>query len=488
MSAYNYRVFIKDCLALDDLPVANSICLAFNVNRDLLSTATSDFTLLDMPTNIKVGDVLGLADPYGTVIYTGVINSIGDTISCRQALGMFADQWKYRTASSQQTIEGKIKNIIENDFVGSSDPMIADRFPFTVTASSQTAGTLEEKEPNYTVDFEQFLMQMYDQYGIITEVSVPFGAVTPAITIKKATHGAIKIGNNVQAIQNLTPFTEVFETNKLVIYNQEADTIRGTFYTTPQGITTNPNNPLRLPVTKTKFVFDSETDLDEIKQQNLQEQIYNHRISFDLILNRGLYDFYDWELGMPLQIWYNGAYYSTIFTKYSMAKEANADVAAVSITCGKVRNTLTEKLNSYEAPEAQYVGGSTSTDYFDEAALFPTYMSWGSMVDASHWFTDASVWRNGDVIQGQFQFALNTSVASGSTFKPITPNARTEELFTKTYKRIMGYVNSGSYASKTMRGLFDTYNTTQTIELVNNTGGALASGTQIIINFTWVVA
>ena len=345
MSAYNYRVFVKDCLALDDLPIANSICLTFQVNKDLLSPATSTFTLLDMPTNIKNGDVLGLVDPFGTVIYTGVIQSIGDTITCREIASIFSDQWKYRTASGLATIEGKLKNIIDTDFIGSSDPMVADRFPFTVTASGQTAGSLEEKEATFVMDFETLLFQMYDLYGIITDISVPFRG-TPTIRIAKSSASSVKVGNNVLQVRNMTPFTEVFETNKLVIYNKEGTTLRGTYYTTPQGITTNANSPLRLPVTKTVFIFDTDTPLNDIKAANLQEQIYNHRITFDLLLNNGLYDFYAWELGMPIEILYNGAYYSTIFTGYSMAKDMNVDVAAVSITCGRVRNTLTERLNA----------------------------------------------------------------------------------------------------------------------------------------------
>lgn len=341
---YQYRVFVKDCLELDALPIANSICLSFSIKKDLLSAATSDFTLLDMPTNIKTGDVLGLVDPFGTVIYTGVINSIGTSISCRQITSMFADQWKWHDPA-ESTIEGKLQAIIEDDFIGSSDPMIADRFPFTVTASSATTGSFEPQDATYTCDFEKLLMQMYDRYGVITEISVPFGAVTPTITLKQATHASIKVGNNVLPVRNMTPLTEVFETNKLVIYDKDGAVLRGTYYTTPQGITTNSSSPLRLPVTKTKFIFDTDTALDELKEANLQEEIYNHKITFDLLLNNGLYDFYDWELGMPIEIWYNGAYYSTLFTKYTMSKELNVDVASVEITCGKVRNTLTERLN-----------------------------------------------------------------------------------------------------------------------------------------------
>lgn len=353
MSAYNYRAFIKDCLDLSGLPIANSVCLSFSITKDLLSVATSTFNLLYMPTNIKNGDVLGLVDPYGTLIYTGVINSIGSEISCRAITSIFNDNWKYHD-NSQTTIEGKIKKIIEDDFIDSSDPMVADRFPFTVTASSSTSGTIESKDDTTIMDFESFLMNMYNAYGVITDIRVPFNG-SPTIELKQATHPSIKVGNNALSIQNMTPFTEVFETNKLVIYDQEGTTLRGTYYTTTQGITTNKNDPLRLPVTKTKFIFDTDTPLDDIKQENLQEEIYNHKISFDLLLNNGLYDFYDWELGMPLEIWFNGAYYNTIFTSYSMSKDMNVNVTSVSITCGKVRNTLTEKLNSYETPQGETV-------------------------------------------------------------------------------------------------------------------------------------
>ena len=351
MSAYSYRVFIKDCLDLADVPVASSVCTAFSVNKDLLSTATSDFTLLEIPNNIKVGDILGLVDPYGTVIYTGVINSIGDTISCREIQSMFSDQWKWHdpTSGTINTVEKKLRSIILSDFAGSSDPMVADRFPFTstkVVASSSTSGTFETQESNYTMDFEQLLFWAYDTYGVKTEIEIPFGAVSPTITLKKATHGAVKVGNNVLPVRNMTPLTEVFETNKLVIYNNEGTTLRGTYYATTGGVTTNSASPLRPPVTKTKYIFNTDDALADIAKENLQDQIYNHRITFDLILNNGIYDFYTWELGMPISIWYNGAFYSTLYTKYNLSKEPGVDVAAVSITCGKVRNTLTERLNA----------------------------------------------------------------------------------------------------------------------------------------------
>ena len=475
---FPYRVFIKDCLSLDGLPIANSVCLSFSITKDLLSIATSSFTLLEMPTNIKEGDVLGLVDPYGTVIYTGVINSIGEQISCSDITAIFNDNWKYHD-NSQTTIEGKIKKIIEDDFINSSDPMVSDRFPFSVTASSATSGTIETKDDTAVMDFQTFLMNMYNVYGVITDIKIPFNG-SPTIELKQATHQSIKVGNNVLPVQNMTPLTEVFETNKLVIYDKEGTTLRGTYYTTTQGITTNANDPLRLPVTKTKFIFNTDDALDDIKQENLQEEIYNHKINFDLLLNNGLYDFYDWELGMPLEIWYNGEYYSTIFTKYSMSKDMNVDVTSVSITCGKVRNTLTEKLNSYSSVQEQYVG-SSNTEYYEN----PSWATWNSSAATSD--RTFQLWRYGNVITGRIAFNTNGAVANGASFTPITFSDDAVDVISATWREMFSVIDGGTYSGRSLTSAVDTWNTTKAVYIWNKLGASLASGTRLLISFTWVI-
>ena len=146
------------------------------------------------------------------------------------------------------------------------------------------------------------------------------------------------------AVQNLTPLTEVVQTNKLSIYDKSG-VFRQNYYCTANGITTNDADPLRLPVVKTKFIFNDDTPTQDLADENLQNEIYNHRITFDLLLNSNLYEFTEWELGQTLNIWYNTDYYSSIFTAYTMQMDQGNDVTLVSVTCGKVRNTLTEKLN-----------------------------------------------------------------------------------------------------------------------------------------------
>lgn len=352
-----YRVFIKDSLDLNGMPVANEICTGFTIRKDLLSVKTSDFQLFRTTGNIKEGDILGLVDPYGTVLYNGVVTSIGTSIQCKEMLSLFSDKWKWHDPSVN-TIEGKIKSIIESDFINSDDPLVKEKFPFTVTTTSQTEGTFEqhtEKKDDkevasqkYTQNLQDLFIELYETWGVIIDIKVPFNG-QPTISIGQPITESIKIGNNAIPIANMAPLTEIVETNRLKIYNKDGSQLRATYYGTRNGITTNANDPLRLPVIKTKYVFkDAEDDKDnipDIVKQSLQEEMLNHKIDFDLYLDNKLYDFFKWELGQPVELWYNSNYFETVFTGYELKKVSGGNLETVSVTCGKVRNTLTEIFN-----------------------------------------------------------------------------------------------------------------------------------------------
>ena len=342
-----YRIFVKDCLDLTGQAIANMRCSSFNVSRDLLTSATSSFEVLEIPSNIKEGDVLGLVDPYGTILYEGIIEAFDDTsINCTQMISIFNDNWLWRNPSGK--ISKKIQTIIQEDFINSSDSLIATKFPFTVTDNANYGGKFEVPEQTpYVVNFMEFLNELYNTWGVFLDFYVPFQPGTPTITIKKLdkTQAYMKVGNNMVMIRNMTPFTEIFETNKLVIYNKEGTTLRATYYGTAGGITQNMDDPLRLPVLKTSFVFDTDTALEDIVDDHLQEEMLNHKITFDLILDNKLYDFTQWQLGQPIDIWYNEKYFSTIFTGYSLVAGEDQPLHTANVVCGKVRNKLTEILN-----------------------------------------------------------------------------------------------------------------------------------------------
>lgn len=338
-----YQLFFKDCLSLNSMAKANTVCLAFSIERDILEGATSSFTVNEIPKNVNEGDVLGLVDPYGTIVYEGVVTSIeadGQSVQASQIESLFNDNWLYRVPE-QTTIENALLDVIQNDFQQTSDTIMTSKYGvFTVTAETQTSGVFVSEEQ--VINFESFLYSIFNNFGVRLYIHIPFEAGTPTITIARREYTPLKVGNNARIITSITPTTEVQQTNKLVIYSQENE-YRATYYRTEDGATTNPSAPTRLPVVNTEFVF-SDDEISTIINQYFSEAMYNHYIEYEMLLNNKLYDFYNMELGQPLAIWVNLDYYDSIYTGYSMSKEERGGIGTVIIKCGKVRSKLTSKI------------------------------------------------------------------------------------------------------------------------------------------------
>lgn len=352
---FQYRVFVKDCLNLGGRSKSNVICLSFDIKRDLLEKAVSVFNVEYIDNNIDIGDVLGLYDEYGTTYYIGVIDEIDTTINqitCNSNISYYNYVWLYddmRDVSGPT--EQLLANQITNTFNNSNDSLMALKYgDIDVEVKSNIlTNQFPLKEENETINFEDFLFDCYANFGIICNLNVPFQEARPKLSIDASVgnNTPIKVGNNFNAIQNFTIETDTFENNKLMIYSQDGAELRATYYATPNGITTDDDSPLRLKKINNVIVF-SDDDIETIITENLDSTMYNHKISFDLLLNNTFYDFFNlFKLGCPLEIWYNGIYFNSIFTGYEFVKEENVDVSKVNITCGKVRNSLTSKLLKY---------------------------------------------------------------------------------------------------------------------------------------------
>lgn len=323
--------------------------------RDLLEKKISTFELEYIDDNIDIGDVLGLYDDYGTLYFTGVINEIdydNNQITCDSNISYFEYNWFYN-AYSEQTVstEAIVKKAIEDTFVNSSDYLMREKYKnINISlASSSLTDKLPEKDEKTIESFRDFLYDCYSSFGIICDFKIFFEQRNPTLTIdsSSASLSPIKIGNNFNAIQNFTVDTDTFELNKLTIYSKDGTTLRGTYYGTQGGISTDDESPLRLKKINNEFVF-TDDEIDSVVKQKLSETMYNHRITFDMILNNSLYSFFDlFKLGCPIEITYNSTFYDTIFTGYEMEKSQDSDFSSVRIVCGKLRNSLTSKLLNY---------------------------------------------------------------------------------------------------------------------------------------------
>ncbi len=222
-----YRGFIKPITALGGLPYgsADLRIQEMTIKRDILTKASSTFTVLDIPDEAEVGNVFGCYDNTGKVVYVGIITNIHDkTIQTDQIISIFNDNWRYYDPSVS-TIEGKIANIISS-LASDSDTLLASIFTqFTVTTLSSTTLDLPSQNNNYVTNLMSFLFSIYESYHILVDIDVSYSNTAPTITIGKITGDTHLLSDNNNVLRDFNVITETYETNKLVLYSPDLSLI-----------------------------------------------------------------------------------------------------------------------------------------------------------------------------------------------------------------------------------------------------------------------
>lgn len=343
-----FRAFFKNITNLNgemlgsaELKVGNG-----NVNADLLSKQTSTFDLVSIPPLIENGNVIGIYDDYGQIAFTGIISAIeGQTVRAEPILGIFDDMWRYYDPVLT-TIEDCVEDIIETDFQGSSDTLVASIFnQFTITKTTTTEGSLGLMGNNYTVNFFEYLISLYNTYNILVDIYIPPSNGQATISIGRPNFDPIKVGNNTNAIRNIDITREVQETNRLIVYDGYG-LLRGIWYATPSGITQDASALDRITKVKTAIAFSDLEDLTQIINENLSEKMYNHKITCELMLKNNLYNYRDFKLGTEIQVFFDGEYYDSILTGYSYNFDNRGIIEYMKLTMGKVRYSLQDKLQA----------------------------------------------------------------------------------------------------------------------------------------------
>lgn len=347
MSQYNngYRLFFKKLTNIEGKSITSSQLRVknYDLNRDLLTKATSKFEVLEVSDAIENGDIVGMYDSFGTIVYLGVITYIeNNTIQAGQMTDIFDDNWLYNDPRLS-TLEATVKRILQNDFQNNSDTLLASIFDcFTINTISSTNRVLETQEEHYVVNFANFLYSLYEKYSIIVDFEITFNEGTPIINIGRPTFNKLLIGNNSAIFRNFNITTNVFQTNKLIIYSSEG-VYRRTYYATTSGIVTNPSALNRLQKINTNIVF-SDDDFSILEASSLRNQIYNHEITLELVLKNNLLPFSDLHLGQEAEIYFNGDYYDSVLTGYSLQGSDGNNPSTIMLTFGLVRTALSTKL------------------------------------------------------------------------------------------------------------------------------------------------
>jgi len=261
------------------------------------------------------------------------------------------------TKATDVVLEKSIKNIVDyyasGHIVGSDyvDPLVAQRLSgFTVRYEPSNIGI---NLPTYAIgeimDFEEFIYYLYEHYGIIFEFEMNVFAEKGTdhdnfVTIKVPSYEKISVGDNVYAITNMNPVTTAEETNRLIIFAGDSVTYRATWVATETDKhEAKADDISRMRSVNTEIVF-SDDPISDIVANSLPDQMYNHQISFTLILKNFIYQFDQFRLGAGIDIYTQKDYYDSVITGYEISKAENFNVESVDLICGKVRSKLTQLL------------------------------------------------------------------------------------------------------------------------------------------------
>ena len=351
-----YRAYVKNALALNEKPT-----MFFRVNNatfgeDLLTSKTSKFEVIENTSGVESSDVFFLLNDSGQVVYMGVVDSVEDkTINTSQMQSFYKGLWLYQQYSSAASLEAEVAKVTEDYASGKiygsnaiDSLMLAEKGIVSVTYSGSTNKKLPSQDDNYTKDFEEFIYWLYNNYNITFNFVLPYeweegDDEVGRVVISVPNYETLKISDNTHIIQNLVPTVEIYENNKLIVYDSEG-TFRGVYYGTKNGITTDSSDENRLKTINTNIVF-SDDSIGILEAQNLRSDMYNHYISFELITDNKLYDFSTWHLGQPLKIYHKKTIYDTVYTGYEKEVRNGVAIGKVKVSCGKVRINLTDKLN-----------------------------------------------------------------------------------------------------------------------------------------------
>lgn len=353
-------MFVKSATDLSGRAVANFPLISGKFGEDQQSIYTSSFVGVDIPSNFEAGDFCGVYDEYGTIVYSGIINQIqGNTIESRAMLSLFDFEWFLKPITGVDPnyyAEEQIKFIVDTGLTDSGVVAQGIKADMTITDATQTvAGKLYahnsviENWPSTNI--AKFMLDTQNAWGCHYYFTLPYAPGNLALTISQATHAKEVIGDNTTAVFNINAGEEQSPDNVLRVWvwngsggNFWTYTLLkdGTYTQTPPGDASLLFSKMRV---KTQRLVTADWDFQNTVQMLMPPLIYNSNISFDMLLENNLYDFYDWQLGMPMEVWKEGRYYQTVYTAWEMEFADGQPASIVHITCGTARSKLTEVLN-----------------------------------------------------------------------------------------------------------------------------------------------
>lgn len=359
-----------------------------NVAIDAMQRSTTTINVRSVPDIYQPLMPIVLLNPKGKVIYCGIIQAIeGNTITCREALSIFDEDFLFHnntniggtnwtTRSVLQNLWNlsgqSIKRFNDDSAIGENPlqrrkyyPIVVRRNTFVPFDESRvfTSCTPLISQANVS-NFEDYLLEMFNSFGVYVRTSLQFGRRSSSDVydshyfLIKPTYDremdTLNLSDNVENISNVVVTSQEMETTVLAIYNSAGTSLRqfvgikkdGTYMAFDQNtLDTELQKLIGYNNYKIK-VITSDDNINTIRAQNLSNAMYNHKITFTLAIDNRMFGIDTIQIGQPVDFYYKDKLYRSVVTGITFDINANDDaITMLNITLGKVRTSLSSKLN-----------------------------------------------------------------------------------------------------------------------------------------------
>ncbi len=363
--------------------------ISAGIKEDTMQKSTSTIVLKNVPSVYQANMPVVLFNPKGRPVFLGVIQSIeGNTLTCREPMSIYDDDFLFHVNTSlMNSINLTLYSVMygatnymdwarnrnTDNGLGDTNPLQQRKlYPFfssynqimNLNESRVFNVRLPKKDSVSISNLEDYLLSLFDDFGIYVRTSLKVGKRYP--TSPSVSHyfemiptyikdfETLKLSDNVENIQNVAVNIEEAESTVLIIYNSAGTSVRAYVGMQTDG-SLKTFNASSTEAELQKFVgydryrvkaISSDDDMATLKAQNLSNSMYNHKITFTLGLDGKLFDIDTLKLGQPVDFYYKDKLYSSVITGLSFNINENDDVIhSVNVTMGKVRTSLTSKLN-----------------------------------------------------------------------------------------------------------------------------------------------
>lgn len=363
--------------------------ISASIKTDTMQKVTSTITVKEVPSVYQPNMPIVLFNPKGRAVYLGVIQSIDNNVlTCREPLSVYDDEFLFHVNTSlQNSINLTTHSVLygiekymdwvrtRNTDTGIGDvnvlqqrklyPFIAKYNPNVALDGDKVFNVRLPKIEEMTINnLEDYIMSMFDSFGIYVRTRLIRGKRN-ALSLYDSHYfemmprfikdfDTINLSDNVEDIQNVSINIEEAESTVLVIYNSAGSSVRFYYGMKNDGKikkfdASTSEEDLQNFIGYTNYkvkVISTDEDAATLRTQYLSNSMFNHKITFNLGLDGRLFDIDTLKLGQPVNFYYKDKMYQSVITGISFnINENDEKIHVINVTMGKVRTSLTSKLN-----------------------------------------------------------------------------------------------------------------------------------------------